>query len=136
MRHYIRHPSSVPILFSLASGVADQERLHDVSAGGLCFEARFRVDPGSEIHLLIPIRQPPFEADAVVAWCHSTEQGYRIGVRFDEEVSDFALRMVEQICHIEHYRRDVLQREGRRLSSEQAAAEWITRYADKFPKAS
>ncbi len=136
MRNYIRHPSSVPIRFSLAAGTAAQEHLHDVSAGGLCFEAHIRMEPGTGIHLAIPIQRPPFEADAVVAWCHSAGHGFRIGVRFDGDVSVFALRMVEQICHIEHYRQDVLQREGRRLSSEQAATEWIARYADKFPQAS
>jgi len=136
MRHYIRHPSSVPILFSVAEGGAKEERLRDVCAGGLCFEARVRFEPGTEIHLAIPVQRPPFEADAVVAWCHTTGGGYRVGVRFNDDVSDFALRMVEQICHIEHYRRAVLHREGRHISSEQAATEWIARYADKFPQAS
>jgi len=136
MRHYIRHPSSVPILFSVESGGSARECLHDVSAGGLCFEARIRLEPGTEIHLAIPVRRPPFEADAVVAWCHTTDAGFRVGVRFSGEESVFALRMVEQVCHIEHYRQDVLKREGRELSSEQAAAEWIARYADKFPQAS
>ncbi len=136
MRSYIRHPSSVPILFSMESGIPSREHLHDVSAGGLCFEARIRMEPGTEIHLAIPMQRPPFEANAVVTWCHSIEQGYRIGVRFTDEVSLFSLRMVEQICHIEQYRRDILEQEGRRLSSEQAANEWIARYADKFPQAS
>ena len=41
--------------------------------------------------------------------------------------------MVEQICHIEQYRREVLKKEGRRLSSEEAASEWIVKYASDFP---
>lgn len=136
MRHYIRHPSSIPILFSIASGSGEREFLHDVSAGGLCFEAHSRLAPGTQIHLSIPAQRPPFEADAVVAWCHSIATGYRIGVRFADDVSGFSLRMVEQLCHIEQYRLDVLRREGRSLNSEQAAAEWIVRYADRFPQAS
>jgi hypothetical protein len=36
--------------------------------------------------------------------------------------------MVEQICFIEHYKNEVLETEGRALTSEQAAAEWIEKY--------
>ncbi len=43
------------------------------------------------------------------------------------------MRMVEQVCHIERYRADVLEREGRALTGEQAAEEWIKRYAEDFP---
>ena len=45
------------------------------------------------------------------------------------------LRMVEQICHIEHYRNELLQTEGREISSEVAAKEWIEKYAHTFPGA-
>ena len=41
--------------------------------------------------------------------------------------------MVEQICHIEHYRRTVHESQGRSLSSHEAAPEWIERYAEAFP---
>jgi hypothetical protein len=38
--------------------------------------------------------------------------------------------MVEQICHIEHYRRAVRESQSRTLSSQEAAIEWIECYAD------
>ena len=41
--------------------------------------------------------------------------------------------MVEQLCHIEHYRNEVNRKEGRDISSEEAATEWIAQFADKFP---
>ena len=41
--------------------------------------------------------------------------------------------MVEQVCNIENYRRDVEQREGRKLTTEEAAKEWIKRDASSFP---
>jgi len=43
------------------------------------------------------------------------------------------VRMIEQICYIEHYRKEVLLNEGRRITSEQAALEWIEKYAQDFP---
>ncbi len=41
--------------------------------------------------------------------------------------------MVEQVCYIEDYRRFVLMHEGRELSQEDAASEWIAKYAAQFP---
>lgn len=41
--------------------------------------------------------------------------------------------MVEQLCHIEHYKAEVLAREGRQLDGEQAAREWIRKFAHGFP---
>ena len=41
--------------------------------------------------------------------------------------------MIEQICHIEHYRAEVEGKEGRELSSQEAAKEWISSYAGDFP---
>ena len=45
----------------------------------------------------------------------------------------FAARMLAQIALIERYRADVLRREGRRLDSDGAALEWISRHAEQFP---
>jgi hypothetical protein len=42
--------------------------------------------------------------------------------------------MVEQVCHIEEYRRTVQRLEGRELSAEEAAFEWIHRFAAQFPE--
>ena len=41
--------------------------------------------------------------------------------------------MVEQICHIEHYRIKVKENDGRDLNIEEAAQEWIEKYARDFP---
>jgi hypothetical protein len=42
-------------------------------------------------------------------------------------------RMVEQVCHIENYKKVVYQAEGRLLTAEEAAMEWISKYASQFP---
>ena len=44
----------------------------------------------------------------------------------------FLGRMKAQCASIEQYRVDVLHREGRQLSQDEAAAEWIERYAAEF----
>ncbi|HHH43325.1 MAG TPA: hypothetical protein ENK49_04235 [Gammaproteobacteria bacterium] len=55
------------------------------------------------------------------------------GVAFVEPGDLYRARMVEQICHIEHYRAKVLASEGRRLGAEQAAREWIQKFTLNFP---
>ena len=68
-----------------------------------------------------------------VAWCRETEHGYELGVEFLDQDDAFRARMVEQICHIETYREQVQQTEHRDLSPEQAAHEWISKFAEEFP---
>ena len=46
----------------------------------------------------------------------------------------YAVRMVEQVCHIESYRQRLSQERGRDISSEEAAQEWISHYAADFPQ--
>jgi hypothetical protein len=41
--------------------------------------------------------------------------------------------MVEQVCYIENYKKMVYQTEGRQLTTEEAAMEWIGKYASQFP---
>jgi len=43
--------------------------------------------------------------------------------------------MVEQVCEIEEYRRSVERIEGGELSAEEAAFEWIHRFAGQFLEA-
>ena len=61
-------------------------------------------------------------------------EGYEVGVMFMNSDSDFKVRMVEQVCHIEHYRKEVLETEGRMINGEEAALEWIKKHAKDFPR--
>ncbi|MFQ5643710.1 MAG: PilZ domain-containing protein [Thiogranum sp.] len=135
MRSYIRHPSDIPIEYQADernTGIS-QEHLHDISAAGLSFSSTHSLDPGSLITIRISCVQPGFEARAQVVWCHRDSEGFVTGVVFIEPGDFYRARMVEQICHIEHYRAEVLANEGRRLDGEQAAHEWIQKFAVDFP---
>jgi hypothetical protein len=133
-RKFIRHPSDIPIEVDLESVVASRrEYLQNISAGGLCFSSRVRLAPGTLIHVRIPLVRPTFECDGRVVWCEERETHYDVGAQFVQS-SEFRLRMVEQVCHIEHYKREVLVKDGRRLTSEEAAMEWIAKYAADFPQ--
>ena len=135
LRQYLRHPSDVPLAYHLGEVVTDRSHyLRNIGAGGLCFSSRIAISPGAHIHIEIPIAEPVFKADGVVVWCEPAEENFEVGVRFDGVDAEYGLRMVEQVCQIEHYRHEIFRSEGRILSSEEAALEWIKKYAARFPQ--
>jgi hypothetical protein len=124
----------MPIQFDLHGDRRDcRQYLCNVSEGGVCFSTSLELDAGTCLRLRIPVFGQQFEVDATVAWCREASSGYEVGVRFDSAQDRFSVRMVEQLLYIEDYRRRVELEEGRRMSSEQAAREWLERFADKFP---
>lgn len=133
-RSYMRHPSGIPIEITAATGAdAGRRRLRDVGLGGLACESAQPLPPGAMVSVRIPIVFPPFETRARVVWCQGRGAGYELGMQFVAPKDAYAARMVEQICHIEDYRNRVREIEGRALDAEQAALEWISKYADGFP---
>lgn len=134
VRRFIRHPSDIPISFKVEKQSHSGQPLRDVSCGGLCFNSDCALQRGESVHIEIPLGDiPGFEADAVVTWCQLEGDHFAVGVQFENDSTAFSVRMVEQICHIEDYRTKVRLAEGRDLSSEEAAREWIDKYAEDFP---
>jgi len=135
MRSFIRHPSDIPIEYQAdeGSGGMAHERLNDVSTGGLSFSSAHDMSPGTPITIRISAVEPGFQARAQVVWCRREGGGFLIGVAFTEADDLFRMRMVEQLCHIEQYKAQVLANEGRNLDGEEAAREWIGKFAHGFP---
>lgn len=134
-RSYIRHPSDVPVEIEPEQAPArKRETLTNVGYGGVSFSRRAPLAPGTVVHVRIATVRPPFEANARVAWCQRTDDLYLIGLAFVTREALYAARMVEQLCHIEHYKQEVLRTEGRTLSGQEAALEWIGKYAGEFPR--
>jgi hypothetical protein len=135
MREFIRHPADVPIQIQGAPNAGFEGRsTHDVSFGGLAFSSVTAIEPETLITLRLPYLQPVFEvAAARVVWCRKEGSQYVVGVQFSDSEEAFRVRMVEQLLHIETYRREIEQREGRQLTTEEAARDWIGRYASSFP---
>lgn len=135
-RQYIRHPSDIPISWSLGEIAAPgSEYLRNISEGGLAFTSQCVVPDGAVIDICIPIQHPEVSIKGVVVWCKPGSEGlFEVGVRFVDASQRFRMRMVEQVCHIEHFKREILETEGRKLSGEEAAMEWIRRFAKHFPK--
>jgi hypothetical protein len=133
VRVYVRHPSEFPVELRREGEDAARERLRDVSTGGLCCRSSSELQPGERVRIHIPVGMPGLELEGRVAWCRSDGQGYLVGIAFTSEVEAFRARMVEQVCHIERYHRQLLA-EGRQATEEEAGAEWIAKFAQHFPR--
>ncbi|MFW1678673.1 PilZ domain-containing protein [Pontibacter sp. JAM-7] len=130
-RRFIRHPAAIPI--KLVPNTYNEETVFtaDVSAGGLSCVSDHMVPPGVIVDVKIYIQEPPFEICGHVVWCRRKENGFHVGISFSDLPSAHTLRMVEQVCHIEQYRQEAYS-QGRYLSQEDAALEWIAKHAANF----
>lgn len=134
MREYIRHPSDIPIEFSLDNITKNKkEFLNNVSESGLCFQSNLFIEPSSIINVSVPFFKYKMNIKSIVVWCKRNSENYDVGVEFIDLENEFRARMVEQICYIEHFKKEVLINEGRNLTGEEAAKEWIQKFADSFP---
>ena len=133
-REYIRHTVNVPLEVKAVPGAPAKHNLGvNISYGGLAFSVAECLPINDVIELRIPTVDPPFEAKARVAWCRPDGDSFLVGVEFLDSDDAFQSRMVQQVCSIENYKREVAENEGRILSSQEAAAEWISKYAGRFP---
>ena len=134
MRKFIRHPSDIPIQVLMEDVVSDEkEYLTNISFGGLAFKSLVHLAEGTIVRVKIPLVNPVFETKGRVVWCKKAEDCFDVGIEFLEQKDIFKARMVEQVCYIEHYKREISAVEGRELTAEEAAIEWIMKYAADFP---
>ncbi len=136
MRKFIRHPAAIPIDIAVDEQAATPSvSLANISAGGLSFHLLKPVPLGSQLSISMPDIWPDYRATGTVVWCRESDGGYEAGVQFSQSNEAFKARMVAQFCQIEDYRRDINHSEGRQLSSEEAAHEWIIHHAEEFAEA-
>ena len=138
-RMFLRHPADVPIRVGAKDAfglVENTGNTKNVSGGGLCFMSDTVFPTGTLVHVQIPVVKPPFELDGKVAWCCRESDHFDVGMEFADKEQVFRARMIEQICQIEHYRREQEQLRGQPLDSESMAHEWISRHAAEFARAS
>lgn len=132
MRSYIRHPTSIPIHVSAGAESQSQVMVSNLSNGGLCFVTNIAVKVGTVVDLLIPCVKPDYHGEGIIVWRRSqSPDEFEVGVRFANDDEYFRVRMVEQVCQIEEYRQQLADT-GRALTTEEAALEWINRFAADF----
>lgn len=131
MRQFVRHPTDVPISL-IYDSTEHQQPLKNVSYGGLCCISKDKMQIGDHVIIRIPALTDEYESYGMVSWCVEHKQGFEVGIEFQDANELYKTRMVEQVCYIEQYRKRVLEDEGRKLSPESAAEEWISKYAEEF----
>ena len=133
MRKYIRHPVDIPINYSINDlEEKNNKNLKNISNGGMCFQSLESVKKGTVIDISIPILKSKSHISGKVIWCLQNRDSYEIGIKFLSESDEFIARLIEQISHIKHYQIKILKTEGRKLSDNQAAKEWIEKHAGEF----
>ena len=131
MRRYLRHSTSIPITIAAEKEISEDTNLCNLSSGGLCFITHAQLKVGEHVDLVIPI-EPSYACEGVVTWRKGKAANeYEVGVRFVSDDEYFRVRMVEQICQIEEYRKKLAEA-GENITSEEAAIEWIKHYAADF----
>ena len=144
---YLYHPREIPIhiipntLHSPHQTASKQspELISELSLcrGGLRCDSDVFVPPSTAVSLKVGIEASLDGHDITttgwVLWCQRLENRYLLSIGFTDPQTIFKIRMIEQACEIECYRRRQ-KRYGRFLSAEQAAKEWIENHAADFPQ--
>jgi len=134
MRSYIRHPFDIPIeVLPGKVETTSDKYLKNISHGGLAFNSEIELSLGTVVRIRINVVTPGLEVTGKVKWCKEAGDQFEVGLEFLDKDDEFQGRMIEQICHIEHYKNQIAANEGRDLTGQEAALEWIEKYADNFP---
>ena len=82
----------------------------------------------------IPIREKFFHIRARVVYSREDTQTslYKTGVTFEDTDSLFKAKLAEEILAIEKFREKLVRLEGREVTEEEAASQWISKYGKKF----
>jgi hypothetical protein len=132
MRQFIRHPISIPIHVHPIDHPVANIAVQNLSAGGLCFVTDTPVAVGSLVEFIIPDLEPDYHGDGIVVWRKDQAPNlFSVGMCFITDDEYYRTRMVEQVCNIEAYRKQLAE-QGRELTPQAAAEEWIAHYAAKF----
>lgn len=141
-RQFIRHPLFIPIKYQ----ALENNRLKDnkliksttinISRGGLMFASPTPAKTGTTIIIHLPLQNKLFKVKAKVVHCNkSTDTGlYNIGVCFFRFSDAFKIKLIEQMYLIIEYR-DLRSLElGTEITLQEASAEWIKRYSERFKR--
>ena len=126
---FIRHPDEFPIEFDLTESTSTPNPLASLQ---LVCHSSTPFQSGEVIAIKIPSISPQLKINGTVESCENKQEGYELGIAFNNDAL-MRIRMLEQLCYIQRYRNHVLAIEGRDISDQDAALEWIGKYAHLFP---
>jgi len=128
---FIRHPEQIAIELTPSNSRAYER---SAPALGLICSSPTPFTRGSALNVNFP--ETPFASRPItgtVLKCTPQQQHYELAIEFNSADSTMHLRMVEQQAYISLYQQHIAHYQGRILSDDAAALEWIERYAAWFP---
>lgn len=136
-RQFIRHPIEIPLeIIKLPDHLTLDNYSKNISTGGIAFKTNQYFVPDDLLQIKIDTLNPIFESYAKVSWCLSTNDPlvFDVGVEFLNEDSTFQARMIQQVCQITLYKNLIRNAKGINLTDEEAAKEWVQKFAADFPQ--
>lgn len=130
---FVAHPRDLPLEITLIEDQffpnIDKERAGFV--GITCLTSRpFHI--GCSVKITLEEIDPNFCVSGRIVSCNKEANDYTIAIEFPTKEECYCVRMIEQLSQIEDYRRQA-KHAGRRLNYNEAAAEWIQKFAANFP---
>lgn len=126
--HYMQHPSTIALVLT---PVAKQNMSNPPLPLGLICNTDTPFSTAAQIEITAPKQAPDMNIRGEIAWCRDFGKGYQVGVAFHSTSELYKIRMLEQLCHIEEYRRS--SHSKTQAGKQGAALEWIEKYAAHFP---
>ena len=106
----------------------DTGSITNLSRGGLCFVSTLELLCGDNVEIDMPADQPAAILKAKVVWCRPQRDKFSVGAEFVELSVSCRERIFEMHRAIDAYR----QMNNPSGDVQQATAEWLSLYAEKF----
>jgi Tfp pilus assembly protein PilZ len=130
---FVDHPQDIPLQIKEVNDRMFPEASFDrVGFVGITCHSKRAYEMGQSVQITLKEIDPNFCVTGRIAWCDNHQDNFKIAIEFPEKEDCFCVRMIEQLSQIEHYRRQA-KTQGRRLNYNEAAAEWISKFAASFP---
>ena len=132
---FIHHRQGFPLDYKRLLSDPEKEQSADAEGNtGLLFHSEEYLQPGTAIEATITLKNRPEKIRGKVVMVRECDDYYEIGLWLAHHADASRARIVEQACYIEEYIRDKKLREGPFvINRENAAEEWISKYAAEVP---
>lgn len=125
-RIHPRVPSGLSVrLRPTAAPGARPRTIQNVSLGGIACFSDEPIGTGERVAVNMTIGGQDLLLHGTVVWCRASGGRFELGLRFAEDARESRERLCRDLEEIERYRHEVLLLEGRQLSSDAAALEWM-----------
>jgi len=130
---FIRHPEQVAISVEPTMLQEPHQDTEKPRLGLICL-SQTPYPPGETLAIDFPeLKLADSQLTGTLFNCLPTPNGFELAIEFNNADTAMRMRMIEQRACIELYRHYVCEEQGRQLTPDEAALEWIDQYAACFP---